>query len=328
MVAKPGSGEGFWDAYRRSLKPLPVEEPIDLWVHRPLGYVLARVCAPTPITPTMITVGSLLLGVASGASMIAHYPWHLQIAGLLLVLSAAFDCADGQLARMQGTASPFGRALDGTADLLVTIAFVGGCGWVMIERHWDVPWLRYAIMAALAVTAVTSSFHTTMFDHFKNAFLRMTVPTYRDAEDYETALARYRARDPSSLGFAARFSWPIYLFYVKSQEDYMRGFDPFTAPRLSALPPFDPVRARIYERHAAPVLAILRGWFGPGSLAFGIALCSAFDVFEFYLLYRLVGLNVIFYGWVRPAQRRASREAFREMGVRFDGGPAEERLVA
>ncbi|HEX7450981.1 MAG TPA: hypothetical protein VF294_01775, partial [Polyangiaceae bacterium] len=39
--------ERFWDAYFRSLKPLEVEEPIDVWVHRPPAYVLARILMPT-----------------------------------------------------------------------------------------------------------------------------------------------------------------------------------------------------------------------------------------------------------------------------------------
>jgi len=33
---------GFWSRYRASLKPLEVEEPIDIFVHRPIAYVAAR----------------------------------------------------------------------------------------------------------------------------------------------------------------------------------------------------------------------------------------------------------------------------------------------
>ena len=308
----------FWSGYWKSLKPLPVEEPIDVWLHRPLGYVLARVCLLTPISPNAITVGSMLLGVACGVSFAAHFPWHLQVGGLCLVLSAVFDCADGQLARLRGTSSPFGRMLDGTADLIVVVAFVAGTFWVLLERHWEPAWLRYPLIAALVVTAVTSSFHTTMFDHFKNVFLCMTVPGHADAEDFETAAARHRERTARDLTVAARFSWPIYLFYVKSQQDYMRRFDPYTAPRLSALPPFDEERARIYRKHAQCVLGVWRRWMGPGSLAFAAAVVAAFDVMEWYLLFRLVGLNALFYGYVRGAQRRASREAFREMNVTFE----------
>ncbi len=313
----PGPRAGFWSGYLKSLKPLVVEEPIDIWLHRPLGYVLARACMPTPVTPNLITLVSLLFGLACGTAFIVQFPGHLQYGALALVLSAVFDCADGQLARLRGTASPFGRMIDGTADLMVTIAFVGGTGYVLLVRHWEPPAIRYALVAALVAVSVTSSFHTTMYDHFKNVFLRMTVPTYRDAEDFETAQARHDAGKDTKVGVVARFCWPIYLFYVKSQQDYLQWFDPNTAHRLSALPPYDPERARIYARHAEPVLKVWRQWFGPGSLAFGVALAAAFDVFEWYLLFRLVVLNLLFYGYVRPAQQRVSREAFGEMGSPF-----------
>src|SRR5688572_14259354 len=87
------------DGYLKSLKPLAVEEPIDVWVHRPLAYLLARAALPTPISPNLITAMSIVCGLAAGSSMVISYPHHLQYAGLLIFLSAVFDCADGQLAR-------------------------------------------------------------------------------------------------------------------------------------------------------------------------------------------------------------------------------------
>ena len=33
------------------------------------------------------------------------------------------------------------------------------------------------------------------------------------------------------------------------------------------------------------------------------------------MLARLIGMNALFYGYLRPAQRRASRVAFERMGV-------------
>jgi phosphatidylglycerophosphate synthase len=308
---------GFWSGYFQSLKPLSVEEPIDVWVHRPIAYVLARACMPTPITPNAVTLGSILLGLASGASFVAKFPSHLQVAGLCLFSSAVFDCADGQLARMRGTSSRLGRMLDGIADLVVTTVAVCGAIWVLWRRHADPPWLGVLVLAAAAATAVTGSFHTTMYDHYKNVYLRMTTPSYREGEDYETALARYRDLPAEESGFAARLAWPLYLFYVKSQQDYLRAFDPFTAPRVSLIPAYDESRARIYEKHAGPAMRLWRGWFGFGSLVFGISAAAVFDVLEWYMVARLVLQNAVFYGYLRPAQRRASQAAFREMGVTF-----------
>src|SRR5689334_20754172 len=107
---------GFWSGYRASLKPLEVEEPIDVYVHRPLAYLLARACFRLPVSPDAITALSIVAGVASAVVLVCSFPHHLQVGGALLFASAVLDCADGQLARMRKTSSVFGRMLDGVAD--------------------------------------------------------------------------------------------------------------------------------------------------------------------------------------------------------------------
>ena len=62
-------------------------------------------------------------------------------------------------------------------------------------------------------------------------------------------------------------------------------------------------------------MRLWRSWFGFGSLVFGIALFSAIDLLEVYMVFRLVALNAVFYGYMRPRQRAASRAAFAEMGL-------------
>jgi hypothetical protein len=218
---------------------------------------------------------------------------------------------------MRKTSSRLGRMLDGTADLIVVTVCVVGAGWVLYQKYSRTRAEAAVLLALVVVTAVTGSFHTTMYDHFKNVFLRMTTPAYREGEDYETALARFRDMPAEESSLGARIAWPIYLFYVKSQQDYMNRFDPFTAPRISALPEYSEERARIYERHAGTSMRLWRGWFGFGSLVFGIAAASVLDVLDWYMLARLVVQNAVFYGYLRPAQRRASEAAFREMGVSF-----------
>ena len=259
----------FWSAYFQSLKPLSVEEPIDVWVHRPIAYVLARAFMPTPISaergdsgvdparcrirrrvrprfrPTCRWRGSACFRrpysiVRTGSSPCAgRRPLMVECwtaprisSSPPLPLAARPGCCGNATGRFAICAPRAGRRrLD--------------------RRHWVVC-------------------HTTMYDHYKNVFLRMTT-THREGEDYETALARYRAMPVEESGLVARLAWPVYLFYVKSQRDYVRGFDPFTTPSVSALPAYDETRARIYEKHAGPAMRVWRGWFGFGSLVFGIA---------------------------------------------------------
>lgn len=305
---------GFWAGYWKSLKPLDVEEPVDVWIHRPLAYVLAKVLYPTPISPNLVTLISILFGVLGGTCFVAQFPYHMLLGGLAIFTSAVFDCADGQLARMRGTSSAFGRMLDGAADMVVSVAAVGGAIWVIWSKFHTPTWLGLVALGLCVATAVTGSFHTGMYDQYKNVYLRLTSPSFKEGEDLESALER---RDERERSLAARLAWPIYLFYVSSQTKYVRGFDPFTSARLALFPSYDAERAAIYQEHCGRLMRIWRTWFGFGSLVFGIALFSALDLIEVYMLLRLTLLNAFFYGYMRPRQRRASQAAFSEMGLRL-----------
>lgn len=312
----PGPSEGFWAGYWKTLKPLAVEEPVDVWIHRPLAYVLSKLLYPTPVSPNLVTMISIVFGVAGGLAFLGGFSHHMLVGGLCIFLSAIFDCADGQLARMRGTSSAFGRMLDGVADLVVSVVAVGGAIWVIWSKYHEPTWLGVVALGLAIGTAVTGSFHTGMYDHYKNVYLRFLVPTFKEGEDYETAKERFEGSTDHSF-LARTIAWPIYLFYVKSQADYRKKFDPYTSARLGLFPAYSPENAAIYARHAAPLMKTWRRYFGFGSLVFGIALFSAIDLLEVYMLARLVIMNAVFYGWLRPRQQRASREAFAEMGIRL-----------
>jgi phosphatidylglycerophosphate synthase len=305
---------GFWSGYWASLKPLEVEEPIDVYVHRPLAYVVARLSFPLPISPNAITFSSIVAGLGSAAALLATFPHHLQVGGGLLFASAILDCADGQLARMRRTSSAFGRMLDGSADFFT----VGGVAPVTVWLIWcsvaTSLWEKLVVLALSVLTILTSSFHTTMYDHYKNVFLRLTGP-YEEGEDYEAAVARKNAEDPATRSWVSRVCYPIYFFYLRSQRDYVLKFDPYTSARISAFPRYDEGRAAIYRSIAGPAMKIWRSFFGFGSMVFGLALFNALEHPEYFLVYRLVILNGVFFLYLRPLQRRASREAFQKMNL-------------
>src|SRR5450432_3697404 len=303
---------GFWDAYFRSLKPLEVEEPIDVWVHRPPAYVLARILMPTPVSPNSVTVGSIILGLAAGAAIFASFPWHLQAAGVLIFSSAVLDCADGQLARLRKSSSAFGRMLDGVADLVVSSVVVGGGAWLVLRKFQEPAWVFAVTLVLTLLTILTGSFHTTMYDQFKNVFLRMTHPSYREDEDLDAAEARFRAQRGAQSALIG-VVWRVYFFYLRSQENYAHKFDPYAKQLVRAFPEFTAGHAAIYRKHAGSAMRLWRRFFGYGSLLFGLAVSIGFDVTEYYLLYRLVLLNAVFYGHLRPQQRLASMRTLQEI---------------
>lgn len=305
---------GFWEGYRKTLKPLDVEEPVDVWIHRPIAYLLTRALYPTSVSPNAVTLLSIVFGLVAGFALFSSFTGHLALAGAAIFLSAVFDCADGQLARMRGTSSALGRMLDGAADFVVSLSAVGGAAWVIWSKHHDSWWVGLIAFGLAAATAVTGSFHTGLYDHYKNLYLHFTSPSSGDVEDHVTARRRHERREPASA-LGARLAWPIYLFYLDSQASVVLGYDPETSARFAELPAYDERRARIFREHMAPLMRVWRNWFGFGSLVFGLAVSSALDILEYYMLFRLVVLNALFYGWLRAAQRRASRAAFDAMGL-------------
>jgi hypothetical protein len=274
----------------------------------------------------MVTLGSIFCGLGSAYSIVATFANHLPIAGALLFLSAVLDCADGQLARMRKTSSLFGRMLDGVADLIVIGATAPATVWLLWRSYASPPWLGATVVALAVVTMVTSSFHTGFYDHYKNVFLKLTADG-KDSEDYDAALTRHAALDPRTMTLVGRVSWPIYLYYLKSQRDNVLGFDPYTDTRLTLYPPFDPERAAIYRACAGRAMRLFRSFFGFGSLVFGLSVFVAIGHPEIYLAIRLVVLNAIFYGLLRPEQRRASKEAFEKMGMTLPSKAPDEALA-
>lgn len=320
------------DGYKASLKPLEVEEPIDVFVHRPLGYVVALASFRTPISPDLITLLSIVAGLSAGLCIVWPFPFHLPAGGALIFISAVLDCADGQLARMRKSSSSFGRMIDGVADLITTSAIVPATVWLLWQQYDTDPWIGGTVVGLGICTIVTSSFHTGMYDHYKNVYLKLTHERYTDGEDYATARERWEETREGQAWWK-RIAWRVYLWYIKSQAGYVQGFDAHTSARLGSFPPYDPELAAIYRKHNAHIMRLWKGLFGFGSLVFGLAVFVALGRPDIYLALRLVLLNGIFYLYLRPMQRRASRRAFEEMGIRmpdqkWSTGRDDERMRA
>jgi hypothetical protein len=102
---------------------------------------------------------------------------------------------------------------------------------------------------------------------------------------------------------------------LKSQRDYVKKFDPYTSARVTLFPSFDTARGAVYREVVGPLMAVWRRFFGFGSMVFLLAVCDALAHPEYFVIVRMFVLNPIFYFYLRPAQRRASREVFRRMDL-------------
>lgn len=299
-------------SFRASLKNLEVEEVIDLVVHRPLGYLVARAAYPTSVTPDAITLFSMLAGLASGAMFYAEPVTgrsHEVLAGSLLILSAVLDCADGQLARMRGSSSRFGRMLDGAVDAVVQVAAIPAALIAMIWRLGGIT-EQALVWGALGVFAILSGIrHTTIYDQFKNVYARNTEPAPRDCDDLEEVDAeRARLERTGSMSWLDRTRFAMYHVHLSLVRQTMHWIDPCIPARFADMPGYSPERA---ARFRALEGGLMRAWtfFGVGTHIFVFAVCAMISHVEWYIVLRLVGFNAALLVLV-PLQRRASREFF------------------
>jgi phosphatidylglycerophosphate synthase len=93
---------------------------------RPLAHIVVLALVPLRVPPPAVVLAASAAGIA-GAVELAR--GHLIVAALLVQLKTVLDNADGQLARLTGNVTSFGRYLDSECDLLVNAALFAGAGW-------------------------------------------------------------------------------------------------------------------------------------------------------------------------------------------------------
>lgn len=185
-----------------------VEEWIDLRFFRPVGIRIARALLPTGISADQVTLWSLLIGLVAGHLFAYQDRWTNAIGFVLFVVSDIFDSADGQLARLRGTSTRFGRALDGISDNFRFINLYFHLVYRLIHSGWHWPWAFLLVAAA----GLAHTYQSAAVDFVRNAFLALGVGGKGELdlpEDLET-----RSGDDTVLG---RFGARVYRDYIVRQ---------------------------------------------------------------------------------------------------------------
>jgi archaetidylinositol phosphate synthase len=113
-------------ALSRSRKARLGTEALCEYVFRPAAQVVVLALAPLRVPPPVVVLASTASGIAAAVELTRG---HLIVAALLVQLKTLLDNADGQLARLTGRVSTFGRYLDSECDLLVNAALFAAVGW-------------------------------------------------------------------------------------------------------------------------------------------------------------------------------------------------------
>ncbi|MCA9529745.1 MAG: CDP-alcohol phosphatidyltransferase family protein [Myxococcales bacterium] len=305
---------------RSLLKSTDVEDPVNVYVHRPLAYAFVWSIFRTPITPNMVTFLAMLFGLASGCMFVWGSAGAMVAGGAFLWISAILDGADGILARAKSLQSDFGRAIDGSADSIVAAFTVFPAFyhiWVTYHRPWDL----VLMVPALVLTNV----HLTVYDFYKEQYLRMTRPERSStAEDPEKVAAMIdEAREK---GLVAYLAVKVILHpYLVTQQRLMRWMNPAAMGFMDAAEAGDERTAAIWRRHN---LGPMRLWtvvsLAPHSYL--MAICAMADRLDVYLYIRVFFMNAVFVIallWQRRATARAVEALALSAPFVATPGPAE-----
>ena len=262
-----------------ALKGAAVEEWVDLRFYRPLGAWVARALLPTAVTADEVTLAALLVGLAGG-HLFLYTDWHRNALGFaLLIVSDVLDSADGQLARLRGTSTRLGRALDGIGDNFRFVNIYVHLGL----RLWRAGGGWAAVL--LTVTAALShSLQSAVVDFVRNAYLYVTgnVAELDLPEDLEAAPARSWWR---------RVAARIYRDYVGRQAVLL----PRTASlmRLLRRGPVPEAFAAEYVERQTPLLALCP-WLGQNIRFALIGITALAGHPAYYLWAEAAAMNVLF----------------------------------
>ena len=143
------------EVYRLTRKPKDL-----LWnrfVARPLAAVVLVPLERTSVTPNQVTLGTLVVFVASALLLALDGRWTGLLIGVgLLELAYVFDCVDGQLARLRGMSTPIGAHLDFLMDELKAFLLVAAVGVRLWRADGEVRWLLEGLLALVAVASAIS----------------------------------------------------------------------------------------------------------------------------------------------------------------------------
>lgn len=277
------------DQIKQSLKMPEVEEKYDIYFSRFIGFYLAKIGAYFNLTPTNITVLSMISGIVGGG--LFYFQENLTIviiASILLTLAGLLDSADGQLARMTGQSTEFGRVLDGAADTVVFIACYSGATAFFVFRPEPILWYIPLAMAAGFVYHLM----TCVYDLYKSEML-FYGGQYENASDYSINDLEKQRKQMTGL---SKFLQTQYIGYIKRQ--YRASSRKVNSDRMRQV--FSSENrdefSRLYIKYQQ---GPLNGWAWVAGLnvhRWGIIISCLFARFDIYLalaLFSIVGLLIM-----------------------------------
>lgn len=152
--------------YKSSLKNLHAEEMLDVYLFRPIAFVIVKLFYSLPLTPNHYSVASFLSGIIAAYFF---YDGQLQLGAFFFFFFAVLDCCDGMQARMKKNGTEFGRFIDGLVDYTGNFACYIALAFGLERLFPNAYFMSTFWLVILA--GVSKALHSFLFDHYLMEYL-------------------------------------------------------------------------------------------------------------------------------------------------------------
>jgi phosphatidylglycerophosphate synthase len=286
---------------RMAYKAYEIEEIVDIYFYRRVGYLLARLAGNAGLTPNAVSILAAVVGLAGGVLL---YDAGTALGGVgLLVLHGALDSADGQLARMTGTTSEMGRVLDGVAGYLTHTAIYLAIGFGAVHRGegW---WFFGGVVLAGLCTAL----HAQLYEYHRTVYADIVLKGR-----VAPSIADQSRLGPKS-GALARAAHA----YEQVQQR-IAGLHPRVERALAARSDVKGVLTQDRSAYRRSFYALVRGWnlLGDNVRRYAIGVLVLAGRIEWFVAFTILPMTLVaLVLWV--LQRRADRAFLDALALEMD----------
>jgi hypothetical protein len=168
LNAEAGRGRAYVSPDRLAFKAQEIEERVAVYCFRPIGMVIAHSARALGWTPTGLTM--IAMGVGTAGGLLLYDPKWGALAFILLLSHGVFDSSDGQLARLTGQTTEFGRLMDGVAGYVTHFGIYIGIIAGSLAGGGSVTIIGWAALAGLANVV-----HAVLYDYHRSSYGRIVV---------------------------------------------------------------------------------------------------------------------------------------------------------
>jgi hypothetical protein len=155
------------EEYKKSLKHVEAEEPLDLYLYRIISFLFVKIILPLPITPNQISMAALAMGVISAVFYAVGSKEALVIAAAFYAMYYLFDLSDGQVARLKKNGTRIGKIVDGIADYVTHVSIYIGLG-IGLGNDLNTWLIVIATLICLMVQVI-------LFDFYRSRYLEYSL---------------------------------------------------------------------------------------------------------------------------------------------------------